>query len=308
MFLQIRMLTDFGKNYDEKNSALPPALFTQPNSPTTSTSSASLLEGDTRAPTSNSLRQAFTYGDSFSPQSSPPSSPGYSRGGSGSHLPDPPHEYSYHFDAKLIVTEEFPDDDSSSKRKWRRAIYRCTYPCVSWNARAHSWLVYYEDAEGRKSKTFNPKKLGRFYNLQPEIREFLMRLDPIEASMHQACVFAAQVRWQSKIRKHMAAVQQVGVMTPLNVGYSPSNSVLAPLHDCHTSAQLPSPKVQKVDDVKPLMAQYGLGFDNLEYTPLVKPDEAFSKEADVWDLLVVGSEVFGALLTQLPLRQHHRNR
>lgn len=182
--LQIRMLTDFGKTYEEKEPGFGSALFSQPNSPTTSANSPALVEAEPGS--SSSLRQGFGFQGTFTPQSSPSSSPGFQNNSmrsaptSSASAPDPPHDYNYHFDAKLIVTEEFPDDgvvEGSNKRKWRRAVYRCTYPCVSWNARAHSWLVYYEDAEGRKSKTFNPKKLGRFYHLQPEVRDFLMGLD-----------------------------------------------------------------------------------------------------------------------------------
>lgn len=38
------------------------------------------------------------------------------------------------------------------------AEYLCSFPGVSWNTRMQSWLVYYEDMTGRKSKTFNPKR------------------------------------------------------------------------------------------------------------------------------------------------------
>lgn len=113
--------------------------------------------------------------------------------------------------------------------------------------------------------------------------------------MHQACVFAAQVRWQSKIRKHMAAVQHVGALPAASTNFSNGSvqNLLSTLQDRRAqSVQLPTEppaKVRKVDDMKPLLAQYGLGYD-LEYEPIMKQEESFQKESEVWDSLIKGGE------------------
>lgn len=101
--------------------------------------------------------------------------------------------------------------------------YSCSYPGVSWNTRMQSWLVYFEDTKGRKSRTFNPKRLSinQLELLPTEIRlryetevrnvETLLIIfmviinffQPVEVAMHCACVYAARVRWESRVRKSL---------------------------------------------------------------------------------------------------------
>jgi hypothetical protein len=63
----------------------------------------------------------------------------------------------YMFDARLYFNTE-PESQHCSKRC--SAEYSCSYPGVSWNTRMQSWLVYFEDAKKRKSRTFNPKRIS----------------------------------------------------------------------------------------------------------------------------------------------------
>lgn len=61
----------------------------------------------------------------------------------------------YMFDAKLYCTKTLMRPGHSRRYPTE---YSCSYPGVSWNTRMQSWLVYFEDGEGRRSRTFNPKR------------------------------------------------------------------------------------------------------------------------------------------------------
>lgn len=82
-----------------------------------------------------------------------------------------PNESQYHFDAQLRnhkdesgpafrrIKDGLSYDGLHGRSRRSGTEYSCSYPGVSWNTRMQSWLVYFEDAQGRKSRTFNPKRL-----------------------------------------------------------------------------------------------------------------------------------------------------
>lgn len=105
-----------------------------------------------------------------------------------------PPEYQYKFDARITVAVK---GDRGGRNT---AEFLCSFPGVSWNTRMQSWLVYYEDMGGRRSKTFNPKRFTPD-KLQDEMYEPLKHMDAMHIAMHCACAFAAEVRYKARLYK-----------------------------------------------------------------------------------------------------------
>lgn len=125
-----------------------------------------------------------------------------------------PVECQYRFDARLRNHREEgnfkeekegkPHDGSLGRTRRSGTEYSCSYPGVSWNTRMQSWLVYFEDAQGRKSRTFNPKRLTpeQLALLPPDVRAKFPS-HAVEVAMHCACIYAARVRWEGRLRKSL---------------------------------------------------------------------------------------------------------
>lgn len=129
-----------------------------------------------------------------------------------------PSEYQYRFDAQLtlpvgtmrtVITKmlrscrshHIQEIDNTGRTT---AEFLCSYPGVSWNTRMQSWLVYYEDVTGRRSKTFNPKKFtdDKIDKNDPRWKP-LWNMDPMHRAMHCACAFAAAVRYRVRLYKSL---------------------------------------------------------------------------------------------------------
>ena len=142
-----------------------------------------------------------------------------------------PSECIYNFDAKLTVCPPQCNrrDEQSTKPKRQggrsSAEFLCSFPGVSWNTRMQSWLVYYEDRTGRKSKTFNPKRysLEKFSRLGVRC-EKLRYLNSMSLAMHCACAFATKARYRAKLYKQLGLTVARSGVKKLNVFHASSLS------------------------------------------------------------------------------------